>query len=155
LKHVFLLDENVLVDIGGGGQRGIAATTLVFLIAYHCHKFAVDAILKRRYSVKLDRLKAEASRANRPTAIPLIKQILFNREKQESRDDVPPLGDVERHLPTDDVPLVRLAYHTRAILVTSDRKLIERLRNSGIEARYQIRVMSVDQAIEKAEEEQR
>jgi rRNA-processing protein FCF1 len=50
---------------------------------------------------------------------------------------------------------VRLAYHTRAILVTSDRKLIERLRNSGIEARYQIRVMSVDQAIEKAEEEQR
>jgi rRNA-processing protein FCF1 len=102
--------------------------------------------------VKLNRLKAEASRADRPTAIPLITQILFNREKQESRDEVPPLGDVEQHLPTNDMPLVRLAYHTRAILVTSDRKLIERLRNSDIKARYQICVMSVDQAIEKAKE---
>jgi hypothetical protein len=84
--------------------------------------------------------------------IPVIMRAVQIPGKYDRFDRIsaPPF-DGEETIPQgsqDDVPVsVRLAVETRATLVTTDRPLREHLASSGIEARYNLSVLSPEGAL--------
>ena len=48
----------------------------------------------------------------------------------------------------DDIAIVRLAVATRATLVTTDQALIEDLKSCGVQAQYNLPIMSPAQVLE-------
>jgi rRNA-processing protein FCF1 len=84
---------------------------------------------------------------------PFLIRALYNAltvsEKVEGLGHTAPTMDDEESIPRgsqDDAYLVRLAVETRAILVTTDGALRDDLESSGILSRYDLTVVSPEDA---------
>ncbi len=125
MKHKFLLDENILysaiVGVDEHDNEDYNASNLVRLIAVNCHRIVFDNELLKRYYRHLEKLKKRKSPINDP--IFFLTQLVLNSEKADREHlKAPELPD-EQRFPSEDLHIVRAAYHFLAFLVTFDTEL--------------------------------
>ena len=159
-KQQFILDENVIIcaQTGYNDHEELDATCslLVAEIIRICHTLVIDSPLWSKYEEQLNRA------ANQPTIIgsnllPILNGAIQITDKYDGfqRGAAPPFAG-EELIPTgsqDDIPVtVRLAVVTGDVLVTTDDPLRQDLRSSGIQDRYQLVVLSPEEALSQMSE---
>ena len=146
----FILDENSLIlaqkQENDRGEYDLTCLNLLNRILDSEHSLVVDYGLWAKYQSQLSGL---------PTASPGFPHILrtlsgaYSAGKLDVLPNAPPFPE-ETSIPQgsqDDKEIVRLAVSTGATLVTTDGPLIAELEISGITRRYQLQVVTPDQAI--------
>ena len=154
-KQRFILDENVIIcaQTGFNDRQELDATcsSLVAEIIRICHTLVIDTNLWDIYQDQLSR------RRNQPTVVgsnllPVLANAIQITGKYDGfeRGAAPPFAGEEliSQGSQDDLSVtVRLAVETRAVLVTTDDPLRQDLRSSGIQDRYQLVVLSPEEAL--------
>ena len=149
----FILDENVVIcaqlGVDQNGDPSPVCADLIQQIIEICHTLIVDDALWDRYEEQLHR-----PRHAHPTLGPYLMRVLWNALTTIAKIDglghnAPQFAD-EGVIPAgsqDDAFIVRLAVEAGAILVTADEPLRDDLRSSGIEAQYDLSVLSPEEAL--------
>ena len=145
------MDENVIIlahkreDDHGNPDRN--CLDLLEQIIEICYPLVLDNILWDKYNRQL------GERRNWSGHSPHVSFILTRALQREGKVgwqvDTPEFAE-ENDIPQgsqDDVLIVRLAVATGAILVTTDTPLIADLRTAGITQRYQLQVVTPEQAL--------
>ena len=154
-KKEFILDENVLIFAQTGlndqGKPDPSCSDLVNSIIGICHTIVIDLALYGRYQHQLNQPR------HRPTVrgsavLPILLKAarIIGKYDRFDRASAPPFEGEETIPPgsQDDVPVsVRLAVETGATLVTTDGPLREHLATSGIQDRYNLHVLSPQEAL--------
>jgi hypothetical protein len=152
MKLVFVVDENVLIFAlkveNAQGEVDLTALTALSDILTNCHSIAVDDELFNKYMQKCKALSKGNCKIV-PNLISLLNIALWNQSKSIWFSN-PPIVQSENDIHQDDPFIVRLAVATAAILVTDDNRLRESIERCGISARYNLKVVSSQQAIEYA-----
>lgn len=149
----FIPDENVIILAqkreNDRGERDLTCLNLLLRIINICHPIVVDPVLWRKYEEQLGKLPASA--VTSPHLAGILKSPTLPAGKIERYPDDAPAFPEEsniRQCSQDDVPVVvRLAVETRAILVTTDTRLIADLEYSGITEKYRLQVVSPKDAL--------
>ena len=149
----FIPDENIIILAqkreNDRGERNLTCLNLVLRIIKICHPVVVDPVLWRKYEEQLGRLPA--STATSPHLAGILKSPTLPAGKIERYPDDAPAFPEEsniRQRSQDDVPVVvRLAVATGAILVTTDQPLREDLAATGIAEKYNLQVVSPNDAL--------
>ena len=159
-KQRFILDENVIICAQTGyndrHEPDATCSILVTEIIRICHTLVIDVPL---WDLYLDRLNR---RRNQPTSVgsnllPVLANAIQITGKYDSfeRGAAPPFAR-EELIPQgsqDDLSVtVRLAVDTGAALITMDQPLRQGLRSSGIQDRYQLIVLSPEEALSQMSE---
>ena len=159
-KQRFILDENVIICAQTGyndrHEPDPTCSLLVTEIIRICHTLVIDVPL---WGIYLDRLNR---RRNQPTSVgsnllPVLANAIQITGKYDSfergaapsfaREELIPQGS------QDDLSVtVRLAVDTGAALITTDQPLRQGLRSSGIQDRYQLVVLSPEEALSQMSE---
>lgn len=116
----------------------------MYAIADYCHKIVVNGELAKRYWRHADKLKSS-------NIVRLLLNILPNEDKMRYKEfESFPLPD-SSDIPSEDLFLIELAFRSKAILVTSDRDLLMKLRpdNDGKVHRLGIRALLPSQALDE------
>ena len=150
----FILDENIVILAQQGlderGNFNPVCADLVRQIIEICRTIVVDDVLWGKFDEQLHRPGYQL-----PQAGPILFRVLCNALATANKVDG--LGHTassfgkEGSIPpgsTDDTYIVRLAVESGAILVTTDGALRDDLRESGIQDRYGLTVVSPDEALE-------
>lgn len=145
----FILDENTLIlaqkQENDRGDYDLTCLNLLNGILESGHSLVVDYGLWAKYQSQLSSL---------PVASPGFPHILrtlsgaYSVGKLDILPDAPPFPE-ETNIPQgsqDDKEIVRLALSTGATLVTTDNPLISDLETAGITQRYQLQVVTPNQA---------
>ncbi len=153
MKRIFVIDENVYVFFhtqqNEKGIEDLSSLRMVESAIANCHSIALSYELYRRYSRKHEVIPARGRLATPRSLISLFKDALANPPKGVLVENAPPLiRETEFH--NDDIPVVRVAAATKAILVTTDDRLIRRLDESGIAKVYGIRALRPETAVSLA-----
>ncbi|MCJ7770354.1 hypothetical protein MUP37_02130 [Candidatus Bathyarchaeota archaeon] len=147
MKHVFVLDENILVqshnckDIKNPDEENYDSLELVITILTKCHKIGLTSELITKYQEWLKKL--EQKRTN----IPMIRawnHFLVNRNKHVVCDnhlnDLPTNLDHDRHV-------IEPAHFLNGTLVTRDQNLKERWNAWNQSKQYNLDIKSPKDAI--------
>ena len=155
-KKQFILDENVLIFAQTGvnehGEPDATCSSLVNDIIRICHTIVIDLALYGKYQHQLNQARHRpATRGSAMLPILLDATRISGKYDRFDRASAPPF-DGEDTIPQgsqDDVPVsVRLAVHTRATLVTTDRPLREHLATSNLEVLRGLHVVTPQEALE-------
>ena len=155
-KKQFILYENVLIFAQTGtndqGEPDETCSNLVNSIIRICHTIVIDVALYGKYLHQLNQQR------HQPTAfgsrmLPVLVSATRIGGKYDGFDRVSALPfEGEETIPQgsqDDVPVsVRLAVQTGATLATTDGPLREHLQSSGIQTRYNLEVVSPQEALD-------
>ena len=154
-KKRFFLDENVLIRAQTGvndqGEPDATCASLVNSIIRICHTIVVDVGLFSRYQRQLNQARHQPTARGAPF-LPVLRSAIQVANKIDglARPNAPSFPE-ETSIPqgsrNDLEVTVRLAVATRAILVTTDGPLIKDLESSGIRARYDLEVLTPQQAL--------
>lgn len=148
----FILDENVVIcaqlATNERGERDLTCVSLVTQIIDICHTLVLDPPLREKYLQQLNR----APHVNPESGSVFLRVLAYAFQRSGKVD----FRNVSRAFPEeveipqgsqDDVPLVRLAVESGAILVTTDRPLIEDLNTCSVQEKYGLRVLLPNQAL--------
>lgn len=148
----FIPDENVIIlaqkQENDRGERDRTCFYLLNRIISICHPIVVDPPLWRKYERQLGRLPANA--ITPPHISGVLKSPNLPAGKLERYPDDAPAFPEETAIPQgsrDDLQIVRLAVATGAILVTTDQPLREDLAATGIAEKYNLQVVSPENAL--------
>lgn len=134
MKHKFVLDVNTVIfaqnDSDAEGRQDFASATLIYLIAQNCHRIVCNISLKRKYLENLKDIRLAR----------LMKYLMYNEEKCEDRNFLPEYP-FEKDLPEDDVEIVKLAVLAQALFVTSDHRLVTKIRDLKLGDNFGLRVV--------------
>ena len=153
-NRAFILDENVLIFAQTGtnesGEPDDTCTELVDRIIKICHTIVIDLPLWIKYRQQLGQARHRPV-SPRAAMLRILRDASHISGKLDGFDraDCPTFAD-ESLIPQgsqDDVPLVRLAVGTNATLVTTDAPLRNDLESSGIRARYNLEVVTPEEAL--------
>lgn len=126
----YILDENIIELAAKGendeGNSDFTCLTLILDILKKCDILYCSTKLLEIYRKKLKKMESNMIRSASTTA-KLIKHMI-TQGKIKVTDDSPKINN-EEDLPSDDVYLVRLAVHTKSILVSTDSPLKEKSRD--------------------------
>lgn len=132
MKHLFLLDENILYlavkGVDEHGQPDLTSSDLLERIGQNCHRVFFHAVLADKYWGHLSQLKLEGSFLL-DGVVRFIVQFMKNFDKQAwSYEELPnlPEGVV---VPREDLHVARIALLTSATLVSCDKKLRDSINN--------------------------
>ena len=131
MKHKFLLDENILYEavklIDLHGNPDPTSAELVRFIRENCHRLALDRELAGRYIDHLSRLQEDPARKMEP--LDFVKEFIMNSSKRawESTKGVTIPPDAK--IPPEDLHIARLALVSKALVVTSEKKLREAINH--------------------------
>lgn len=155
-KKQFILDENVLIFSQTGtndeGERDETCSNLVNSIIRICHTIVIDIALYGKYLHQLNQQRHQPTDFG-SRMLPLLVSAtrIAGKYAGFDRANAPPF-DGEETIPQgnqDDVPVsVRLAVETGATLVTTDGPLRLHLQSSGIQTRYNLEVVSPQEALD-------
>lgn len=151
-KREYILDECCLHHasklVNHQDQFSSSALKVIIDIEHYCHTFCASKELLKKY-----RKHASTLRKDNTSDSNIIIKLLFNilphiGKLKDWEFDIHPLTN-ETGLPEDDKYLVRLAHASKATLITADMRLIKILDpdQEGYSSRYDIRVLTPDQAI--------
>ena len=151
----FILDENVVIlaqlEQNEQGEKDSTCLELITRIIRICHTMVADPRLWRQYFHQLN-----LPRNFEPHLGLRLLRVLTNAaqraDKMDTRHQNAPSFPEESSVPQgsqDDVPLVRLAVETGAILVTADASLREDLNHCGVQEKYHLRLLSPSQALDE------
>ena len=149
----FILDENVVIcaqlGVDQNGNPDLVCADLIQQIIEICHTVVVDSTLWSKYEEQLYRPRHEVPRLG-PVFMLVLRNALFTSGKVEGFGHDTSSFDDEGLIPAgsrDDTFIVRLAVKTGATLVTADEPLREDLRTSGLQSRYDLTVLSPEEAL--------
>ena len=152
MKHIFLLDENILYHaIKGVDQHenpDTTATEFVLLVARNCHRIWLNHELAARYWHHLSGLTRHHAPALEP--VQFMTQFMKNSAKVHEGYGDPLELPTDVKVPAEDVIIVRAALLSNAVIVTADNEL-ELAVNS--QPKLGVRALKPRQAIELAKEE--
>jgi hypothetical protein len=154
-KKDLILDEGVLYHAANLVDRydnnSLAALKLITDISYYCNRIIINEELAKKYTKHLKKL--EQNRSPAINAVSKIFRDMFANQRKLKNwiYEVPPVQD-ESNLPADDIYLVRLANMSRAVLITPDHRLIEKLNpdKTGYCKKYEMYVLDIDSAINES-----
>ncbi len=150
----FILDENVLTFAHTGtdenGEPDDTCTELVTRIIRICHAIVIDLPLWVKYLQQLGQARHMPVSPRAPM-LRILRDAAGISGKLDGfdRGDAGPFEE-ESRIPQgsqDDTFLVRLAVATGATLVTADTPLRDGLKSSGIRARYNLEVVTPEEAL--------
>ena len=149
----FIIDENVAILAQKGendrGEEDNTCRQLLDSIIEICHSMVFDLVLWDKFYRQLRNLPPDQPFG--PRSLLRILHLALERGDKiqnigEEAQGFPEEGDIPRGS-KDDVYLVRLAIVTEATLVTTDTRLREDLASSGVEGRYNLSVVSPQEAL--------
>lgn len=152
MKHKFLLDENILylavkeVNVRGTSDR--TATDLVALIGSNCHNIAFDSELAGRYVKHLEKLQGAPAPGTQPSDF--LNDLLLNGAKAIFTPYVHTELPAGLKVPKEDTHIVRLAFHSNALLVTEDVSLREAVNTQQA---LGLRALTTIEALELAKDQ--
>lgn len=155
-KKQFILDENVLILAQTGtndrGEPDATCSNLVNSIIRICHTIVIDVALYGLYLHQLNQRRHQPSSIGTPMLPVLVSATRVGGKYDGfARPSASPF-EGEETIPQgsqDDVPVsVRLAVETGATLITTDRPLREHLLSSDIQTRYNLDVVSPQEALD-------
>jgi len=155
-KKQFIIDENVIILAQTGldehGEPDSTCSNLVNRIISICHTIVIDVALYARYQRQLNQRRHQPTELGTPM-LPVLLSAIRVAGKYDRFDRVSALPfEGEETIPQgsqDDVPVsVRLAVQTGATLATTDGPLREHLQSSGIQTRYNLEVVSSQEALD-------
>lgn len=143
-----ILDENILVFAAKmedeNGVKNRKHARLLFDILDRCDILLCSKELHQKYLSKLDLL----TKAGYDNAYSVIRTIVHVRQlgKLRVQDDPPSMDNLdEQKVPRKDLFIIRLAAKTKALVITSDGKLRDKLVAEGLDAKYQFRIMKPEE----------
>ncbi len=150
MKRKFVVDENVIILAeklkDESGNFDVMSLKLVTDIITECHTLVVDPTLQEKYYGIFRRMELNSRATSGPVVTRMITQIQHHRPKYYFVDSASRL-EGEETLPDNDVPLVRLAAATHATLVTKDKRLVESVKRSGLQQKYNFDVGSPEEVL--------
>ena len=148
----FILDENVLILAERGenaqGERDTACLSLFAGIITICHSLVIDHTLWGKYQSQLSSMGIIGDRTG-SQVLAVLSNAIRVTGKLDFGPDAPAFPE-EQTIPQgsqDDVPLVRLAVETGAILVTTDKPLMANLNSCGVQEKYGLEALLPEQAL--------
>ena len=151
MTRQFILDENIVIlaqrKADPQGNYDATCLNLIDGIIEICHAVIIDSYLWNRYQQQLGRISTAG--LGPPNLFHTLQGARQRSGKLQFLPDAPTFPE-EPAVPQgsqDDVPIVRLAISTGAILVTTDSPLISDLETAGITQQYQLQVVTPDQAL--------
>jgi predicted nucleic acid-binding protein len=156
---IFVLDENVIVQgITRRDEHGaddFSALNLLLKIYTKCDSLfiATNPYLHRKLREKVDRYKQGMNRSEVRSVSPilLVESMLKDSRKNNLLDPQVQLSE-ESKLPEDDRPIVRLAVEAKAILISCDGRLAERIHHEKMDEKYGLQVERPNDALDEAEQ---
>ena len=145
----FILDENTVIlaqkQENDRGTYDLTCLNLLNGILESGHSLVVDYSLWAKYQSQLSGLPGTFP------GLPHMLGLLRGAYSGRKLDIIPnaPTFPEEADIPQgsqDDVPIIRLAAANGATLVTTDNPLIADLKTAGITDRYQLQVVTPEQA---------
>lgn len=153
MKNIFVLDENIVIFmstfINEKGNIDFSAGHLLYSIADNCHKLLITESIHIKYLQKFNELKRVGNIHITNAFIHLLNHMIANSEKTIWDTDTD-VAFPKSSFDPDDYVYVSLASKRRAILVTSDCKLIRDLTKSSIIKTYNFEVKRPEEAIKDA-----
>lgn len=150
----FILDENIALLAqtleNDHGETDVTCRRLLNDIIEICHSIVFDVTLWGKFHQKLQSLPPDQPFGPR-SILRLLYLAMQRDEKIHNIGVESPSFPEEGTIPSgsqDDVPMVRLAVETGAILVTTDGPLRESLESTGIQEKYSLQVLSPDEALQ-------
>jgi hypothetical protein len=129
---------------------------LLSMIYWRCKSLfiATDPYLNRKLCEKIDHYKRGMNRSELRSVSPirLVESMLRDTRKNHFLDTPEPLPE-ETSLPSDDAPIVRLAVEARAIFVSTDGRLADRIRQAKMDRKYSLQIMRPKQALDEMEKD--
>ena len=152
MTRQFILAENIIIlaqrKEDPQGNFDATCINLIDQIIEICHTIVIDVSLWGKYQQQLSRISTVG--LGPPNFFHLIQGARQRNGKLRFRPNSPPFPE-ETNIPQgsqDDVPIVRLAVETGAVLVTTDHPLINDLETAGIQEIYGLQVVSPENALE-------
>ena len=151
MKHIFILDENVLLFAITGknchDEDDTSACNLILQMARNCHRVAWNHELKIRYSRKIDALLK-----GRTKPFANAQKVLFGlMTKQEKNLENESCLDLDLDL-DDDKHVINLAISTSGILVTEDYRLKKKLERKKLVVKYGLKIVTPEEALAFADD---
>ena len=151
MTRQFILDENVIIlarrKADPQGNYDATCVHLIDRITEICHTIVIDVNLWDKYQRQLGRIPTAG--LGPPNLFHLLQGARQRAGKLSFRPNAPKFPE-ETDIPQgsqDDVEHVRLAVASGATLVTTDNPLIQDLQSSGVTERYQLQVVTPEQAL--------
>ena len=147
----FILDENIVILAqkleNDDGALDSTCRELIDKIIEICHPLVFDIALWDKYYSQLSRLREHDPHGPRSILrlIHLAITVDGKLDRQDA-DEFPEESDIPQGS-QDDLPVVRLAVHTGATLVTTDEALRDDLNSSGVQEKYNLQVLSPAEAL--------
>jgi len=153
-----VLDECVIVQaITGRDEKGIEDFTPLLLLSTifrRCSSLfiATNPYLHRKLREKINDYKRGMNRSElrSVSSIRLVESMLRDTRKNHFLDTQDPLPE-ESNLPNDDAPIVRLTVEAKAILVSTDGRLADRIREEKLDEKYRLQVVRPKEALDEIE----
>lgn len=149
----YVLDENIVILAqnlrNDTGADDSTCRRLLDAIIDICHTIVLDGVLWDKYYNQLRSLPPDQPHGPRS-----VMRIMYLATSSDGK--IENIGRSARGFPEendipqgsqDDVPIVRLAVETGAILVTNDQALRDDLNSSGVQEQYNLQVFSPEQAL--------
>lgn len=118
-----MLDENIIILAAKmeneKGEPDLTCLQLLLDIIKKCHTMICSDNLLKRYLRILSNLQGKHQ-----SSVPKLLHMAMGKGKIQLINYLPELSN-ENRIPPDDVEIVRLANHAKAILVTTDSRLKE------------------------------
>lgn len=153
MKLTFVLDECIVLNAQNfcdeHGNEDFTSAALMLAIAMNCHKIAVSDYLKGKYFEKTSDID-EVRHTISMKIIRVINYMLHNSDKNISVSYTPNYP-FDNEIPNDDLPIVKTAVFTRALFVTADGRLRQRMLELEIPQRHNIEVLDPKQALSYAQ----
>ncbi len=154
MTQQFILDENVAIlaqmETNASGEHDPGCANLVRRIIDICHTIVFDPELYQRTLSQLNS-QAHQMRESGPAMIRVLMGASQRPGKVEFKE-TPPSFPEELNIPQgsqDDVYVVRLVVATGATLVTADDALRNDLDACGVQAQYDLSVISPEEALDR------
>lgn len=149
----FIIDENIAILAqkieNAHGESDNTCRQLIDSIIEICHSLVFDGVLWGKFDQQLRNLPPDQPFGPRSLLRIIHLATAIDGKIQSIGAEAPPFPD-ESDIPQgsqDDLFIVRLAIATGAILITADQPLRNDLATSGIQARYNLSVMSPETAL--------
>lgn len=150
----FILDENIVILAqkfeNERGEIDPTSRQLIDNIIRICHTIVYDPLLWEKHFEQLKALPSDQPFGPRS----LLRQLIA-AQQTDGKIEILSTNAAEfleeRDIPQgsqDDVPMVRLAVETGVTLITTDTPLREDLSSSGVQEKYNLRVLSPVEALE-------
>jgi len=147
----FILDENIVILAqkleNEREEPGSTCRELINQIIGICYPIVFDIPLWDKYYRQLAELRDyDPHGARSVLRLMYLATAVADKLQRQDVGAFPEETDIPQGS-QDDVPIVRLAVHTGATLVTTDEALRDDLNTSGVQERYSLQVLSPEEAL--------